>query len=278
MSTMHTLSLAGPRGLQRLPAGGWLALQAVALWPHAQWAAARMADGSDDPLGIAALAVLGLVLLRHGRALRDAPRPGWFAASAALTFAATAALWWLPPLAAALLAALALSCGLAAWLPAGVPRLPLAGLALLALPVIASLQFYAGYPLRVLTAEASTWLLQAAGFAAERSGAAMTVDGRLVIVDAPCSGVQLAWFGYFCALSLAAWRSMRDGVLLKRLPGVALLVMLGNVVRNALLVALEARGAGVGELAHQGIGLVVLAATCGAVLWWMARNEHAQSH
>lgn len=278
---MNAISLAGPRGVQRLPAGGWLALQGLALWPHAQWAAARMMDGSDDPLGAAALAVLALLLLRHARELRDAPRPGWFAAGAAFTLAATVALWWLPPLAAALLAALALGCGLAAWLPAGVPRLPLMGLALLALPVIASLQFYAGYPLRVLTAEASTWLLQAAGFAAERSGAAMTVNGRLVIVDAPCSGVQLAWFGYFCAFGTAAWQGLRDGVLLRRLPGVALLVLTGNVLRNALLVGLEAGGAGVSEAVHQGIGYAALVMSCGAVLWWMTREEenaHALSH
>jgi len=59
----------------------------------------------------------------------------------------------------------------------------------LALPLVSSLQFYAGYPLRLITAQASTWLLQAGGWTAARSGTAMLVDGRLVIVDAPCSGL-----------------------------------------------------------------------------------------
>ncbi len=85
------------------------------------------------------------------------------------------------------------------------PRLPLAGLALLALPLLASLQFYAGYPLRVLTAELSAWAAAGRGLAAERSGAAMVVNGHLVIVDAPCSGVQMAWLAYFAACAVAAF-------------------------------------------------------------------------
>lgn len=274
-----TLSLAGPRGLAALPAWAWLALQTAALWPHGRWAAERLGDGSDDPLGLAALAMVLLVLARWGSRLRAAPRPGWLAASAAMTVAATAALASLPPLAAAVLAATALGLAFAAWLPAEAPRLPLAGLALLALPVIASLQFYAGYPLRLLTAELSTWGLQLAGFAAERSGAAMTVQGRLVIVDAPCSGVQMVWLGYFCACAAAAWTGLRDGALLRRLPVVGLLVLTGNVVRNTVLVALASRPQGLGEAAHEAIGLAVLGLVCGAVLWWTTREDaHAERH
>ena len=45
--------------LDRAPAGGWLALQAAALTPVWIWMAQRMRDGSDDPLGLLALAALG---------------------------------------------------------------------------------------------------------------------------------------------------------------------------------------------------------------------------
>ncbi len=193
-----------------VPAWGWIALHAAALWPHGLWAARRLADGSDDPLGLAAIATLVLWLGRAAPLLRLQPRFGWLAASVALTGAATVALAFTPPLVAALLAALALAAHVAAWLPAGVAVAPLAGLALLALPLVASLQFYVGYPLRVLTASFSAWLLQALGIAAERSGAAMTVNGRLVIVDAPCSGVQMAWLAYFAACAVAAFTGRRD--------------------------------------------------------------------
>ena len=247
----------------RLDAWGWIALHAAALWPHGLWAARRMLDGSDEPLGLAALAALLIWLVRAAPRLRIEPRLGWLAASGTLTVAATAAYWLAPPLPAALLAALALAAHLCAWLPARAPRLPLAGLALLALPIVASLQFYAGYPLRVLTAEFSARLLQAAGLAAARSGAAMTVNGRLVIVDAPCSGVQMAWLAYFAACAVAAFTGLRDGSFVRRLPLVGLWALAGNVLRNSLLVGLEARPQGLPNAWHEAIGVAMLVVVVG---------------
>lgn len=236
----------------------WLALHAAALWPHAQWTARRLVDGSDDPLGWAAIAALVSWLAFAAPTLRFQPRTGWLALAAALTVAATAARLLLPPLPAAMFAALALAAHIAAWLPQGVARAPLAGLALLALPLVSSLQFYVGYPLRVFTAEFSAWLLRAAGQAAERSGAAMTVNGQLVIVDAPCSGVQMAWLAYFSACTVAAFVGLRDGRFVSRLPLVGLCVLTGNVLRNSLLVGLEARPQGLSEARHEAIGLAIL--------------------
>jgi exosortase/archaeosortase family protein len=244
-------------------AWGWIALHAAALWPHGLWAARRLADGSDDPLGVAAFAALALWLAQAAPTLRLQPRLGGLAGSVALTVAATAALAVAPPLVAAALAALALAVHLAAWLPGGAAVAPLAGLALLALPLVASLQFYVGYPLRVFTASFSAWLLQAIGIAAERSGAAMTVRGQLVIVDAPCSGVQMAWLAYFAACVVAAFAGLRDAAFLRRLPVVGLLVLTGNVLRNSVLVALESRPAGLGPAWHEAIGLFALVVVIG---------------
>ena len=176
-----------------------LAAFALALWPHWRWAAMRLGDGSDDPLGLAALAVLAVAIARLAPRLRAEPAPGWLALAVLLTALATVLGLIAPALLAAVLAALAFAAALAAFAPAGTPVLPLAGLATLALPVVSSLQFYAGYPLRLVTAEASRWLLGLAGFDASREGSAMLVDGRLVIVDAPCSGVQMVWMAWFCA-------------------------------------------------------------------------------
>jgi exosortase/archaeosortase family protein len=151
-------------------------------------------------------------------------------------------------------------------MPATRARLPLAGLFVLALPVISSLQFYAGYPLRVVTAQLSTWVLQAAGMDALRSGSTMQVAGRLVIVDAPCSGVQMVWLAYFAACTVAAVAGVSDRRFMTRLPWVGLIVLAGNVLRNSMLVALEVRDAAVPEALHQGIGLVALAMVCAAVI------------
>jgi exosortase/archaeosortase family protein len=253
-----------------LSAPAWLALHALALWPHGLWIARRMADGSDEPLGLAALAVLLFWLARERAALRVSPRLGWLAGAALASLGATAALFSAPPLVAALLAALALAAHLAAWLPERAPRLALAGLALLALPLLASLQFYVGYPLRAFTAQFSAWLLSAVGLSAERSGAAMTVNGQLVIVDAPCSGVQMAWLAYFAACALTALTGLRDRSLLRRLSLVGLLVLAANVLRNSVLVALEARPQGLSPTAHEAVGLTALAIVALLVLRLMS--------
>jgi len=250
----------------------WLALQAAALWPHGAWMLARLRDGSDDPLGLVALAVLLMLLATRAHTLRIAPHTGWLAAGVAFTLLANAALLIAPPLACALIAALALAAALMAWLPAHAPRAPLAGLVLLALPWIASLQYYGGYPLRVVTAQASAGLLQLAGVAADRSGTAMLVQGRLVIVDAPCSGVQMAWMAWFCACAVAALVHLRDGDFVRRLPWIGVIVLAGNVLRNTVLVALEARPQGLAAALHEGIGLVALALVCAAVVGVIAKG------
>lgn len=251
---------------ETLPPLAWLALQAAALWPHWRWAAARVVDGSDDPLGVAALAALLCAVIRLEPRLRAAPQPGWLLAAVGATVAATFAAFMAPPLIGALFAALAMAAGLRSFMPSGLAVLPMAGLAVLSLPVVSSLQFYAGYPLRVVTAQLSTWLLQALGLVAERSGTAMQVQGRLVIVDAPCSGVQMVWMAYFCACAVAAFGGLRDRQLLARLPWVGALVLAGNVLRNSVLVVLEVQQERVSDAVHQGVGLVVLIAVCAAVV------------
>ena len=257
------------------PAVVWLALLAAALWPAWLWMGRRMLDRSDDPLGLLALAALGWLVWRSRHRLRAAPPLRWLAVALAGAVLATAAQGVLPALAMALLAVLALAAGLTAYLPATVATAPMVGLSVLALPLLASLQFYAGFPLRVITAEASRWLL-AAGYAVERSGASLRVDGHLVIVDAPCSGVQMVWFGYFTACVVTLYLARSNRAFLTRLPAVSALVLGGNIVRNTLLVAAEASGRHLPGWAHEGVGLLVLAAVCGAIAWVMGRPERSR--
>lgn len=252
---------------------GWIALQALALWPHGAWIARRAVDGSDDPLGLAALAAAGLLIAWTAPRLRVAPHTGWLAAAGAATVAANVALFAWPPLMAGLIAAFALAAGVIAWWPPAAPRLPVSGLLVLALPLVASLQYYGGYPLRVLTAQLSAWALQATGIAAEPSGASMLVRGQLVIVDAPCSGVQMVWLAYFCACVVAAWTGLRDADFVRRLPLVGAVVLVGNVVRNTVLVALESRPQRLDAALHETIGLAALAAVGAAVIAIVGRRS-----
>ena len=277
--------------IDRAPAGLWLGLQALALWPTWQWMAARWLDGSDDPVGVLALAAVGVLLWSVRGQWRYAPRLPWLGAAVVGTLAATALRGSVTPLLTSLVAMGALASGLLAFLPAerrgamrvqdgvlwpaprfGLAALPVLGLALLALPLIASLQFYAGYPLRVLTAEASRWLL-GVGFAVQREGSSLLVDGQLIVVDAPCSGVQMAWAGYFTACAVALWAGRTGRSFALRLPLVSAAVLVGNVLRNSVLVALAASGHEAGDALHQGVGLLVLAAVVTVIGWAMARPE-----
>ncbi|QTD45478.1 exosortase Q [Ottowia testudinis] len=275
--------------IDRAPALLWLGLHTAALWPTWRWMVARVADGSDEPLGLLALAVLAALLWSVRRDLRSAPRLPWLALAVLGTVGATALRSAASPLVAALLAIAAWACGLLAFLPDarrgamrvaggvlwpaprhGIGTLPVLGLAVLALPLIASLQFYAGYPLRVVTAEASRWLLSP-WFHVLREGSSLNVDGLLVIVDAPCSGVQMAWAGYFAACAVALWRGLGNRAFALRLPAVSALVLGGNIVRNTLLVGLEGAGRQPGAAVHQAVGLLLLAGVCGGIAWVMAR-------
>ena len=270
MTTAHTLSCRPVR----LAAIDWLALHALALWPHGVYLVERAIDGSDDPLGLIALLAVATLVAWQRQHLRLSPHIGWLCASIALALTGNGA-WWAgaPALLASLLGAASLSCALLAWWPAGRARLPLAGLVVLALPWIASLQFYLGYPLRVLTAEASAWALRLGGLDAARSGASMLVQGQLVIVDAPCSGVQMAWLAYFVACAVASVTGLGDRAFARRASLVGALVLLGNVARNSVLVALEARPQGLNPWWHQAVGLAVLALVCVAVLTVVGRRE-----
>lgn len=280
--------------IDRAPAWVWLGLQAAALWPTWRWMIARVADGSDDPLGLLALAALGVLLWSVRGQLRSSPRLSWMAVALVGTLAATSMRGEVTPLATSLLAITSWACGLLAFMPSVrrgamqarngvlwpasrhiVAAVPVLGLAVLALPLIASLQFYAGYPLRVLTAEASRWLLSVA-FSVQREGGSLLVDGRLVIVDAPCSGVQMAWAGYFTACAVALFKGQSNRGFALRLPLVGLTVLAGNVLRNTALVALEATGNASSQMVHQGIGLLALAVACGAIALLMGRPVSAE--
>ena len=140
--------------------------------------------------------------------------------------------------------------------------------------MIASLQFYAGYPLRAVTAWLSAGLLQAAGVAAHASGASMLVDGRLVLVDAPCSGVQLAWFAYCAACAAALWHGVQDGRFVRRLPWVGVAALAGNVLRNAVLVAAEGGVLQWPAWSHDAVGLAALCGVCAGVVALMQPSEN----
>lgn len=263
-------------GLDRLPAWCWPLLVALATWPSAVWAVRRLFDDSDDPLGIVAFGALGLSLWHARPRFTRSPRIAAMGIAALLVVASDFPSPALPDLVRALLASLAVVMALAAIADADEPIAPYAGLAILALPLLSSLQFYAGFPLRVVTAEASRWLLTATGSEAIRIGTALTVDGHPVLVDAPCSGVQMAWVGYFTACVTAWMFRVSNRAFVARLPLVGATVLAGNIVRNTVLVAAEADRVEMTDAMHAAVGLLAFAVVGTVIAAVYARARRPQ--
>lgn len=275
MACVSEIQFAPRLEVSRRRFGGaiWLLATLAALWPVWKWSAARLLDGSDEPWGIVAIAALGVVLWRERASFSEAPRPLWLLAASTFTCGAIVTAPWLPPLLRGVLASFAVTSVLMAVRKSGHSMPPYLMLALLSLPILSSLQFYLGFPLRVVTAEASAFLLSAAGLETARSGSALVVDGVLVMVDAPCAGIHMAWAAYFTASVAGAWLRLPTLAFLVRLSSVSLVVITMNVLRNTALVALETRPAGVSDDWHEAIGIVAFMIVCSATLWRMGSGR-----
>ena len=259
------------------PVWYWLLAQLFALWPNWVWISRRMVDGSDDPLGLMAFGVLGILIWQHRHALRPAPQLLYLCTGLALTLLLAILQNHFPALLCNLIAMLAVACSIIAFLPRHVAKMPVILLAILALPILSSLQFYAGYPLRVITAEVSRWLLMLF-YDVQRDGCTLMVQGQLIMVDAPCSGVQMAWLGYFCACTVALWRQLSNTQFLLRLPFVGMLILLGNILRNSALVILQVSQQQVPNWLHEGVGIVFLALVCLGILVLIGSVKPIKNH
>ena len=233
------------------------AILLLALWPHWTYVARRLVDGSDDPWGILALATVSVLLWRDRDALLTPPRAALVASGALAVVAAFAELV-LPDLAAAAIAMLAVGTYLVHALRR--PATALVVLLLLALPIIASLQFYLGYPLRLIVAHASALLLSIFGINATAAGASILHDGTTVLIDAPCAGIGMLWIGSFVAALLSYLHAADGRRTLLNGAAAALLVLFANIARNAVLFFPESGRVHWPAWSHEIVGLLALAA------------------
>jgi exosortase/archaeosortase family protein len=260
----HT-RLSENRGyLRRIPSG---LLIAAAVLPVVSWFVKRLDDGSDEPLGLLALGLALFLAWRDRCSLQTSPRSK--TAGALLILTSVLCVGHLPPM---LRAALAVA-GAGTWF--GIHRKPgLMGLLILSLPVVASLQFYAGYPMRVAAAEGAVRFLELGGIVVARSGVNIDLAGSSIGVDPACSGIRMLWHALAAAMALAAihrvsWHTTVAGGMLA-----VLLVIPANMFRAAWLV-LEESGRFYGSgLSHGNIGLVCF--TVVLVPLWILLSKRAR--
>jgi exosortase len=216
-----------------------LAAHAACFWPVWGWYLARLDDGSDEPWALVALLAAVVMGWPRGKFWLE-PRDPLLRAAAFLTVCYALLAPFAPPLLRALCAMAALGCS---WISLSETRArapALIWMLLLSVPVIASLQFYAGYPLRLITAAGATGLLNVFGVDVARTGTSMSTQGHLVLVDAPCSGVRMLWTASLLCAALAAMRARVSWIALAFAQLCVLpIVLAANSLRAALLFLLE---------------------------------------
>jgi exosortase/archaeosortase family protein len=232
------------------------ALVVIATWESWRWYFRRIVAAPEDVLAlIVALVVLASAGVRQGRRAPAAGLP--FATLAVLLAGYAASRGIVPPIVRASLAAGIALFSLHLTVLRRRPPVAVWGVAALALPVLPSLQFMLGYPLRIASAVLAVALIKTQGLAVERQGTVLVWHGAMVEFDAPCSGVNMLWAGLlFTLMGCALLQLGAARTALAAACSIALAVV-GNVLRSTSLFYLE-----VGLVAeppswwHEAIGLV----------------------
>jgi len=225
------------------------------LWPVWIWYGQRVGDQSDEPLGIVALITLIYLLARQQAKKTDkqnaqSSEPDTKATTSSpeklipISLTAMVALYGsslvlAPKLISATLALIAIGICLHRLLNC---RLNSGhwSLLLLSLPLVASLNFYLGYPLRLVVAQCAVSLLSINGFPVSAEGTSLLWHNQLIEIDAPCSGIKMLWAAlYLAAVQLSLRKSSLTQALLY-LIFAATAAVLANVLRVTSLFYLEA--------------------------------------
>lgn len=227
-------------------------------WPVWIWYGQRITDQSDEPLGIVALITLLYLLARQQAKKIQQPNtesveantnlantgpdtliPISLTALTTIVAIYAASLLLAPKLISAALALIAFGIGLHRLLNS-----PLNSgqwsLLLLSLPLVASLNFYLGYPLRLVVAQCAVSLLSINGFPVSADGTSLLWHNQMIEIDAPCSGIKMLWAAlYLAAVQLSLRRASLIQAILY-LVFAATAAVLANVLRVTSLFYLEA--------------------------------------
>jgi exosortase O len=253
-----------------------------AFWPVWQWYCERLFDRSDEPLGIVALITL-LALGGWRYHSPDASRQSynWLSSAtqesrrttitvSALILSYCIVVPFAPPIVSALFATGVLGIFLS---HSAMRHRTTAGdfaLLFLSLPMVASLNFYGGYPLRMLACQLASAMLNLGGLAVTAQGTEILSNNSIVGIDPPCSGIKMLWVALYLTATFASIRS------LKPLPTIKLLVMsllaaiLANALRISSLFYVESGVIDVGgvwhSVVHSGVGVAVFALSAAALM------------
>jgi exosortase/archaeosortase family protein len=133
------------------------------------------------------------------------------------------------------------------------------GLFYLSLPTLPTLQFFAGYPMRVVVAELAAPILRVGGFAVVPQGTCLDWAGQLIWIDAPCSGIKMLWVGLFLTFVVLCLYELPLLNTLLLMPLAAVVITGANVFRAVALFYLEAGVLHLPSWGHEYAGLIAFA-------------------
>jgi exosortase/archaeosortase family protein len=238
--------------------------QVVAFWPVWRWYAVRVGDSSDERWGVLALATALLFVLTKKSSAHAVQHSLTLPSLITLLYVVTYPVF--PPLARAGVAVTAIAVTVSIVRFGKLLHPGVLGLLWLSLPLVPSLQFYLGYPLRVLVASVAAPLLRLAGFAVIQEGTCLNWAGQLIWVDAPCSGVRMLWVGLYLTFTLVCLYRLRPFKTLILLIAALVAIIAGNVFRAVALFYLEAGIFPMPGWAHDYTGLVAFALVAAGIV------------
>jgi exosortase/archaeosortase family protein len=251
----------------------------LALWPVLDWILYRFADRSDDPLGlIALLTFLAIQVFRKCGSI-ETPRSvalvGQVARAKKSWFNDARSVEFSERLLVVLLSAYAVSLGVAPKAIQALFGLTIIGftfssiggfnllfadwcLLYLTLPIVSSLNFFLGYPLRLFITECAAVCLRFDGFHAVATGVLLQWNSHALEVDPPCSGVKMLWFAIFLAASLASLFGLNVSCAMLLVCIASVGAIAANVLRVTSIFFLEtdvvAMPRLIAALSHDGLG------------------------
>ena len=232
-------------------------VQLVAFWPVWRWYAVRVGDSMDQSWGLLALATALLFVVGKKVPTQTIERSLTLPSLLVLLYVVTYPVF--PPLVRAGLAFTAIGVTLSLF-RFGKPFHPgVLGLLCLSLPLIPSLQFYGGYPLRMLVASLTAPILRLGGFAVIQEGTCLNWAGQLIWIDAPCSGIRMLWVGLYLAFVLVCIYELRFLKTLVLLTVALFVIIAGNIFRAVALFYFESGLLRMPAWAHDYAGLVAFA-------------------
>jgi exosortase/archaeosortase family protein len=229
-------------------------LQLIAFWEVWRWYVSRAVSSSEEPWGLLAFVAAFAFLIISKKPLPKSHPSLLLPALLIVLYAAT--YFVLPPLARAVIAFTAFAVTLTSLRFGKLFHPGVLGLFYLSLPTIPSLQFFGGYPLRVVVAQVAAPILRLGGFAVVPEGTCLNWSGHLIWIDGPCSGIKMLWVGMFLTFVLTCLYELPVVKTLLLVPAAFIVIVGGNVFRAVSLFYLEAGVLNMPSWGHDYAGVI----------------------